>query len=1097
MRIRSLLICWLCLVCCLCLAVLIRSPLTHATGTSGANSKLLKHDRVRLIEALAQNKPNVMLIMAARQGMNASLVSEIGRLEGTIYYRDDDVDYVRAQLPTRHVLKLSSAPVLEAINLTGNIDYLSSHDDEIEATPAIVTTNTPPPDRDTPPVNPYLPSGAIGAPQFIADHPTFDGRGVVVAILDSNVDLLLPELQTAKALDGTTIPKFADVLSAARNALRQSPDDSHISGYLRVDMQAEVNTAAGKLSYQGNQYLVAVDGKYRIGKLNERIPTAAGDLNRDGNPAGSDALFAVLWDEHTNVVWVDTNQNLSFADEKPMTDYRVRHDVGVFGKDDPKTAVRETVGFTLQTDQVHKLIFLVAGYAPHGTGVSGATFGANFFGGKLNGVAPGAQIISLPAGRGTGVTGAFLESVIVAIKDPRVDLVSMQFGNFLHQNDGRSTFALICNRLVNKYGKPIFAAAGNGNDGLNGVVSPADAKEVIAVGSYVSRETSRVNYGAKLRDDDNMNGYTSRGPAKDGALKPDLLAPTASLTTRPGYLPGQNAYKSYALPPGYQILGGTSTSTPFAAAGAALLISAAKQSGVKYDARRLRWAIMNSARFLPKYGPEIQGAGLMQVPAAWEALKNAPEPIEIVSRAPVKAVLSENLPVPHQGTGIYEREGWTAGQAEERAISLTRTSGPPGPMRFQLRWLGNDGTYTGPPEISLPLNTKVDLRLAISPKTNGVHSALLNLVSPDGAVVHQVMNTVVVAEQFKAHNGFTITRSGEAEWLHSQSYFVHVPPGTPVLKVDARIAQGNAMPSLTRPNGRFYYSLAPDQFPVRYTRHQNTGTWSRVISNPDPGVWQITMDNCDVSEKPVPAARASFTVTATLLGVKVNATDSRPVSSASGQAISISYSNSHGSFVGEIARTGLASVFTTHLTFSNELKEYEIDVVPGTTRVGAQVHTTEGPAADVDLYLFDCTAGNCTLRDFATGTGSSEQVAVDAPAAGKWKVIIDPFNVGDRRQTFRYTDYLTHPAYGRIETQNDSQAVPPGALVTRSVNLKIGAVPVGSRSLQAMLFVITRPGPNTETPQKTGGLELYYPDLGILGTASVNVDLSAIHTSRK
>jgi hypothetical protein len=1087
----------------LCIAALIRGPLTPLIRTTRAEvvpgkSKLLKHDRTRLVEAFAQNKPNVTLVIAARQGMNDSVVAEIRKLQGTVQYRDDDVDYLRVEIPTRHVLKLSSSTAIEAINLTGKIDYLSYPEEENETPTVGAVPKVRPPDRDTPPVNPYLPSGAIGAPQFIAAHPTFDGRGVVVAVIDSNIDLLLPELQTAKALDGTTVPKLADIVSAARNAIVQVDDDSHIGGYLRVDMRTEVTTNNAKLSYQNREYLAPSEGKYRLGTLNERTPTSAGDLNRDGNPAGSNALFDILWNEDTNMVWVDTNQNFNFADEKPMTEYSVRHDIGVFGKDDPQTTVRETVGFTLQTDRAHKLIFLVAGYAPHGTGVSGAAFGAGFFGGKLNGVAPGAQIIALPAGRGTRVTGAFIEAAITAVKDPRVDLVSMQFGNFVHQNDGRSTFALICNRLVSKYGKLILAGAGNGTDALNGVISPADAKEVMAVGSYLSRETSRVNYGVEFRDYDNMNGYTSRGPTKDGALKPNLLAPTTSLTTRPGFLPGENGYKSYSLPPGYQVLSGTSTSTPFASAGVALLISAAKQSGVKHDARRLRWAIMSSARFLPKYSPEIQGAGLLQVQAAWEALKNAPEPIEIISRAPVKAVLSENLQQPNQGAGIFEREGWIAGQSGRRTISLTRISGGPGPMKFQLRWLGNDGTFTGPPEISLPLNTRIEVDIAISPKTSGVHSALLNLVSLSGAVVHQIMNTVVAAEQLNAHNGFTLTRSGEAEWLHSQSYFVNVPPNTPALKVDVQIAEGNVMPSLTRPNGRFYYSLAPDQFPVRYTRHQNAGAWSRVVSNPDPGVWQITIDNCDISERPVRAGRASFTVTTALLGVAIQAADfGNDLLSGLSQTTQIRYTNSHGSFDGEIAKTGLASVFATNLTFtSTEPTQYEIDVVPGTTRVGANVATREG-TADVDLYLFDCTAGECTLRDFSTGTGSSEQVAVDSPTAGKWKVIIDPFRAGDRRNSFQYKDYLLHPAYGRIDAQNDPKPVIPGAVVTQPVNLKLGAVPVSPRYLEAMLLVIARPGPNTDTQKRSGILDLYYPDQAVLGTASIELKLTALHSTRK
>src|SRR5205085_4164664 len=151
------------------------------------------------------------------------------------------------------------------------------------------------------------------------------------------------------------------------------------------------------------------------------------------------------------------------------------------------------------------------------------------------------------------------------------------------------------------------------------------------------------------------------GPGKEGALKPNLLAPTISLTTRPGFLAGENRYGSYSLPPGYQIYGGTSTSTPFAAAAAALLISAARQTGVNYDPDRLRWAMMSTARFLPTIGAESQGTGLLQVEAAWEALRHARDPINIIVRAPVNAVRSDYLDESDRAGGIFEREGWTAG----------------------------------------------------------------------------------------------------------------------------------------------------------------------------------------------------------------------------------------------------------------------------------------------------------------------------------------------------------------------------------------------------------------------------------------------------
>ena len=1057
-------------------------------------SKLLKHDRMRLVEALAQDKPSVTLLLAARPGMNEALATDARKLNGVVQYRDDDVDYLRVELATTRVEELAVAPAIESINLAGSIDYLSSPDnDEPQTQAAGFPAAVRPPDRDTPAINPYLPTSAIGAAQFIAAHPTFDGRGVVVAVVDTNIDLLLPELRTAKALDGTPVPKFADIYSAAPNAVVAIDGDSNPSGYVRVTMETKVTASGGKLTYHNRSYLVPRDDQYRLGVLNERIAGSSGDLNRDGNPANSSELFAVLWNEASNSVWIDTNQNFDFTDEKPMTDYRVKHDVGVFGRDDPKTAVRETVGFVIQTDAQHHAVFVIPGYGGHGTGVTGAAFGANFFGGNVNGVAPAAQIVSVPPGRAAHITPGYIEAVITAMKDPRVDLVTMEFGNFLPLNDGHSTFSTIANRLVNKYGKLLFAGAGNGTDGLNGLISPADASEVVAVGSYISRETSRVNYGVELGDVDNMNGYTSHGPTKAGELKPNLLAPASSLSTKVGFFPGENRYGTYPLPPGYQIYDGTSTSTPFAAAGAALLISAAKQSGVKYDAKRLRWALLSSARFLPKYSCELQGAGLLQVEAAWEALKSAPEPIEIESRAPVKAILSEYLREPDQGTGIFEREGWTAGQAGKRTITFTRTSGKPAPMNFQLRWTGNDGTFSGPSEISLPLNTPVSATLSIAPKTNGVHAAILNLVSATGAVVHRMMNTIVAADQLDSRNSFTITREGQAEWLHSQSYFINVPAGTPAFRVDVAIAQGNVMPSLTRPNGRFYYSLPPDQSSISFTRYQNEGTWSRVVSNPDRGVWQISVDNCNTLETSAKNKTASFQVTVALLGSSISNQPSFNQSESK-----IIFSNTHAPFLGGAATTALASASAVNNTLKSSAPvSYEIDVPPGATRVGAMLTANEYSGADLDLYLFDCTGTQCVLRDFSTGNGSSEQVAVDSPAAGKWKTVIDPFTAATMGSTYQYKDYFLHPVFGRVVPQSGDRQVAPNAVIEQAFTLNLTAIPIGDRYLEAIVFVTSSTGQNTEPRKRSDQHDLYYTDKAILGAATIPIKPVSLSSTGK
>ncbi|HEX9415633.1 MAG TPA: hypothetical protein VF895_02870, partial [Gaiellaceae bacterium] len=52
---------------------------------------------------------------------------------------------------------------------------------------------------------------------------------------------------------------------------------------------------------------------------------------------------AALAQAAANNVYVDANQDHSFADQPAMTDYKTNYDVGTFGTDNPATAVRETV----------------------------------------------------------------------------------------------------------------------------------------------------------------------------------------------------------------------------------------------------------------------------------------------------------------------------------------------------------------------------------------------------------------------------------------------------------------------------------------------------------------------------------------------------------------------------------------------------------------------------------------------------------------------------------------------------------------------------------------------------------------------------------
>jgi hypothetical protein len=788
---------------------------------------------------------------------------------------------------------------------------------------------------------------------------------------------------------------------------------------------------------------------------------AKDDLNRDGNPENSSGLFSVLWYEKTNTVWVDTDQDHSFINEKPMTDYHLNNDVGIFGKDDPATPIRETVGFTVQTDATRKIVYIMPGYSGHGTGVAGVAAGKNFFGGQINGIAPEAQIISIPIGGPLlKLWPSAIESLILAVKHPQVDVVSIQTGFAMALNDGGSTLAIICDRLIKKYNKLIFFSSGNYLGGVNSINEGATASGIIAVGSYINRETARTNYGVVTAQEHNIDAFTGYGPAKNGAFKPNILAPTQSLTTWPGFLPSQTS-GTYELPPGYGVMGGTSTSNPIAAGAVALLISAANHSGVKYDADRLRWAIMSSARYLENYGANQQGAGCFQVGAAWEALKNAPDPIEIVSRAPVFAALSQSLEEPNQGIGLFEREGWSAGQTGQRSIVLTRVSGDPVPLNFRLRWLGNDGTFTSPSAVTLPLNSPVTLPIAIIAKTPGVHSAILNLDIPDGpTAIYQVMHTIVVAQQFTADSRFSISEETQADLMTSSSWYLNVPAGTMALKVDVRIAQGNVMPYLIRPSGAVYWPLALR--PTLASDYQGAGTWSRIISRPDGGVWQLIVANKNMGQKArlASSTQAILTMNATILSATA-IQKGRPLElldTDSYYTRDVSFTNELGAFVGGVADQPLGSAFseTAVIDPGSPPRTFEITIPPGTRTFNARIDRANDASADLDLYLFDCTKNTCQLKDFSINYGAVEEVEVVDPSAGKWKVLVDPFSVENKIRC-SYFDFFAHPAFGILKSTGKLSYHPSGTQWTERVDVTVDAMPARSRYLAGFITVTTQP----------------------------------------
>ncbi len=1010
---------------------------------------LSKQSRQLLADAKAAGKQTVTLLIATYPGSNKQVAEGIVALGGAIAYRDDDLGYLRAVVPIGQAEAAARLPGVKYADLDEIIPLYDPVPDGI-----VNPTPQTPPGAATPNNNPYMPIGDTGAAQFMAAHPGWDGRGVTVGILDSGITLDHPSLLTTS----TGERKIVDWVTFTDPFTDEDPT--------WINMQSQVSGAG--FTYGDVTYTAPANSAYRIGLFNERDPRLGGevgnDVNRDGNPAGSSGIFAVLWEPSTNNVYVDTNQNQSFADEVAMTDYKVRYDVNYFGADNPATAVAERMPFVVQTDGKNKVVNIGIVSAQHGSHVSGIVAGNSLFGGAMSGAAPGAKLVSVRVCLFiAGCTAhALIEGMIFAAKQANVDVINMSIGGLPALNDGNNTRAEIYNRLIDQSNVQMFISAGNNGAGLNTVGDPGVASKVVAVGSYISQATWQANYGSDSPYADNLHPFSSRGPREDGGFKPNLVAPGAAVSTTPLWQPGGPVAGTYTLPPGYSMLNGTSMASPQAAGAAALLVSAAKQAGVQKQPAQLRQALISSTRLLDTSRIQVyeQGNGLLNVGGAWDVLKNNIKVSSLGASVPVNTVLSGFLSTPGVGQGIYDREGVAPGASYSRTYTLVRGTGGAKSVPYNVTWVGNDGTFSSGGSVALGLNKAVAFPVNVHPATSGIHSAIMNVDDPSTAGIDfQTLNVVVAAEQFSAGANYSVTKSGTIGRNQSTSFFYNVPPGVPAYKVD--MVAGGATPGAGQVRFlRFHpYGVALDANASTSCYNPSAGSCagaptSRTTSNPQAGVWENTIEARRTSDAPA----ALYEVTASILGASVAPNPDIISSATLGVPTARSYTltSLYAAFTGRGVGTTLGSAYRATPTIANlAQQQYPIGVTAGSTSLRVTIGGTSDPAADLDLFVYNCTTGSCELAGQSADGDSEESVTIANPAAGNWVALVDGYSVPAGTTTYNYVDVFTNAAFGAISVTDANALRPAGSAWTVAAAVTANAAPAAGRVLLGNVQVRT------------------------------------------
>jgi hypothetical protein len=1042
--------------------VLATALLPQAAAAASPKPTMSKEDRATVTRAGSQG--TVRVLIAYQAGKGDAVADAIKALGGKVEYREDSVHYLRASVPANKADAASAIAGVKGFELDKTVP-IPDVDPGVEGVQAVITQ--PPPSAATPRDNPYMPIGDTGAAKFTADHPTWDGRGVTVGIVDLGVTLDHPSLQTTS----TGERKIVDWVTGTDPFTDNDPT--------WLNMATQVTASGGTFVISGTvpgagTYTAPFDGTFRFAIFNERDPRLGGelgnDVNRDGNPAGSSGLFAALWDTAANNVYVDTNQNKNFSDDMAMTDYRVRYDVNYFGTDNAATPVAERLPFVVQTDGQRKVvnIGIVSGF--HGSHVAGIVSANSMFGGAMSGAAPGAKIVSLRACLFVaGCTShALLEGMIWVAKNANVDVINMSIGGLPALNDGNNTRCRVYKDLIDTYNVQMFLSAGNSGPGANTVGDPGLCGDVMGMGAYLTDDTLLADYGVQVGYADNLHLFSSRGPREDGGLSPVAVAPGAAVSTTPLWQPGVGI--PYNLPPGYQLANGTSMAAPQTAGVGALLISAANQAGVQHQPDQIRQALRSSARFISdgRYQPFDQGNGLINVGGAWTILSEQPKTEVMTSVADVHTNLAVFLATPGKGPGIYDREGVTKDQPYDRTITFSRVGGAGGTNTYNVSLVGNDGTFSlGASSIALAKNGSANLVVHVNPSAYGAHSAIINLDDPGNpGVEYQTTATVVVAYDFTAAAGYSVSIGGTIDRHQVLHYFFEVPQGAPAFKVDlagGSTAAGTGQIRFLRwtPWGQ---AIDDNAVSSCYNPPQgnvcNVGAFaiqgqdprSRTAQSPMAGVWEVTVDARRTSD----ADDAPFTLTASVIGATVSP-DPDVISSATiGIPVARSYTLNavFGAFTGRAVGTPLGSAKVQTPTIAHhETQTYTVAVPAGATSLRATIGNPSDAAADLDLFVRNpsgATAGQSADGD------SEESVTINNPAVGTWTIVVDGFNVPSGSMTYDYLDvFFTTVPFGSIVVTDANALRPAGSSWTVPASVTAAAAPAADRVLYGNIEVRT------------------------------------------
>jgi tripeptidyl-peptidase II len=675
----------------------------------------------------------------------------------------------------------------------------------------------------------FLTLKSTGVEEFLAHHPDYDGRGTIIFVLDTGVDMGIDGL--TKTSEGKTKVIDCRDFTGEGNLPLYKADVSG-NNFVNEDMHYSV---------KGADKIKSKDGKYFIGaiKENDFINSVSGSADLNGNGKKNDIyLFVVYVDDKGD--WTscfDTNCNGDLSDEKPVKDYHINYDT--FKIENIKSLTPFTFAVNIFPGQ--NIISLHFDDGSHGTHVSGIASGYMVDGSKLNGVAPGANVISLKIGNNNYPGGAtvtesmkkaylFADSVSKQRKEPCI--INMSFG-IGTEIEGASEMELFLDTLM-KNNPYLYICVGNGNDGpgISTAGLPSCSDYVFASGAVLNADIARDLYGAPLTRDI-IFPFSGRGGEVN---KPDVVSPGACVSTVPNFST-------------HDMFQGTSMASPYSAGVMSLLLSAftKEHPDLKMPSQLLFKIVRESAVKMVGYTYLDQGSGYINVAKAYDLMKKYITAGELKNyeRYSVSS-FSPGMPG-NEAANLYLRDGSYLSGKETFHFNVNRNNFQKVKSFFRVYNLTSDCDWL------LPVQKKTYIRNDQTAIVNvsidksklkypGLYCGKIKAFRDDKSQIPEfdMIASVIIPYEFTSSDDY------KHEWKKEyvdpgilKRYFIKLPAGQTVMNINLSSVKGEYA-SIR------YRLCSPEGDLLESSPYVNTVTNNNIVDrnyyNLDPGVYELIVE---------------------------------------------------------------------------------------------------------------------------------------------------------------------------------------------------------------------------------------------------------------